>query len=110
MRAIGVDRGVRTVVDATAGLGRDAFALAAVGASVTLIERDPVLAALLDDAIARAPETDADTAAIVARLTLLPGAAEWIPQDTAAAGVCRRHPRLPRRQKIPAARTGSCSP
>ncbi len=41
------------VVDATPGLGRDAFVLVSVGCSVTMIERSPVVAALLDDGIRR---------------------------------------------------------
>jgi len=41
------------VVDATAGLGRDAFVLAAVGCHVRMLERNPVVAALLDDGLAR---------------------------------------------------------
>lgn len=43
-----------TVLDATAGLGRDGFTLAALGARVTMAERNPVVAALLRDAHARA--------------------------------------------------------
>lgn len=42
------------IVDATAGLGRDAFVLAALGAQVTLIERSPVLCAMLEDGLERA--------------------------------------------------------
>ncbi len=42
------------VFDGTAGLGRDAFTLAALGATVTLAERNPVLLALLRDAHRRA--------------------------------------------------------
>lgn len=42
------------VVDATAGLGRDAFVLAAVGCRVRMLERHPVVAALLDDGLRRA--------------------------------------------------------
>lgn len=42
------------VVDATAGLGRDAFVLAALGCHVTLFERHPVVAALLSDGLQRA--------------------------------------------------------
>ena len=41
----------RTVIDATAGLGQDAFLMAAMGYLVLAIERSQVLAALLDDAI-----------------------------------------------------------
>ncbi len=42
------------VLDATAGLGEDAFLLAAAGCEVDLYERDPAIAALLSDALARA--------------------------------------------------------
>ena len=42
------------LLDATAGLGRDAFVLASLGAHVTLTERNPTVAALLADARARA--------------------------------------------------------
>ncbi len=41
------------VVDATAGLGRDAFVLAALGCRVRMLERNPVVAALLDDGLRR---------------------------------------------------------
>lgn len=41
------------VVDATAGLGRDAFVLAALGCRVKMLERHPVVAALLDDGLQR---------------------------------------------------------
>jgi len=43
-----------TVLDATCGLGRDAFVLASHGCRVTLVERQPVLATLLADGLARA--------------------------------------------------------
>ncbi len=42
------------VFDATAGLGRDGYTLAALGATVTLAERNAVLLALLGDAHQRA--------------------------------------------------------
>ena len=42
------------IVDATAGLGRDAFVLATAGASVTLLERSAVVHALLVDGLQRA--------------------------------------------------------
>jgi 16S rRNA (guanine1516-N2)-methyltransferase len=42
------------VLDGTAGLGRDAFVLAALGARLTLAERNPTIAALLADARVRA--------------------------------------------------------
>ncbi len=61
-----------TVLDATAGLGRDAFVLAGLGAEVALIERSPVVAALLDDGMSRAV-ADQETALIVGRMRLLFG-------------------------------------
>ena len=42
------------VLDATAGLGRDAFVLASLGCVVDMIERSPVVAALLQDGLTRA--------------------------------------------------------
>ncbi|MGS2719371.1 class I SAM-dependent methyltransferase [Paraglaciecola aestuariivivens] len=42
------------VLDATAGLGRDAFVLASLGCKVDMIERSPVVAALLSDGLSRA--------------------------------------------------------
>lgn len=55
VRALGWRRGVSTVVDATAGLGRDAAALAKVGFSVVAIERSPALARLWWTALRRGP-------------------------------------------------------
>lgn len=43
-----------TVIDATAGLGRDAFVLACVGCSILLVERNPIVCALLEDGLNRA--------------------------------------------------------
>lgn len=61
------------IVDATAGLGRDAFLLASLGAEVTLIERSPGMHALLADAIARANAEGGIYREITSRMTLLHG-------------------------------------
>lgn len=54
-KAIGLKPGVQIeVIDATAGLGRDAFVLASLGCNVTLVERSSIVAALLDDGLQRA--------------------------------------------------------
>lgn len=54
-RAVGLKSGQSpTLIDATAGMGRDGFVLASLGCRVTLIERSPVIAALLQDALLRA--------------------------------------------------------
>ena len=72
-KAAGLQPGVRpSVLDATAGLGRDAFVLAQLGCPVTLIERQPLIAALLEDGLRRA-RADAEVGAIVARMRLLRG-------------------------------------
>jgi len=42
------------VVDATAGMGKDSFILAALGCDVTMLERSKVMALLLDDGLSRA--------------------------------------------------------
>ena len=56
------------IVDATAGLGRDGFVLAGLGARVTLIERSPVVACLLEDGLARARQGGLDGIASRIRL------------------------------------------
>lgn len=72
-KAVGVQPGVRPqVLDATAGLGRDAFVLASLGCSMTLIERQPLIAALLEDGLARALQS-AEVAPIAAQMRLLQG-------------------------------------
>ena len=70
------------VLDATAGLGRDSFVLASLGCHVDMIERSPVVAALLQDGLARA-ENDIELSAWVpTRMQLFHGVAveflmEW---------------------------------
>lgn len=46
-KAVGVNRRPGLVIDATAGLGRDAFVLADLGCHVALCERDPVVFEML---------------------------------------------------------------
>lgn len=72
-RAAGLKGGVRpTIVDATAGLGVDAFILSSLGCRVTMIERSPVMGALLDDGLQRAA-ADPATRDIAGRIQLLIG-------------------------------------
>lgn len=73
-RAVGLVRGATpAIVDATAGLGRDAFVLASLGARVTLIERSAAVHAALADALDRALAASEDVAVIARRMTLLHG-------------------------------------
>lgn len=58
-----------TVIDATAGLGEDSLLLAAAGYNVILYERDPVIAALLRDALKRAGRHP-ELSCFVSRMTL----------------------------------------
>ncbi|WNW11366.1 class I SAM-dependent methyltransferase [Pseudomonas sp. DTU_2021_1001937_2_SI_NGA_ILE_001] len=72
-KAVGLQPGVRPqVLDATAGLGKDAFVLASLGCQMQLIERQPIIAALLEDGLARAC-LDEQVAEIARRMQLLHG-------------------------------------
>ncbi|RTZ14180.1 16S rRNA methyltransferase [Vibrio aquaticus] len=56
-KAAGLNKGTTpTILDGTAGLGRDAFVLASLGCKVQMVERHPVVAALLDDGLERAKQ------------------------------------------------------
>jgi 16S rRNA (guanine1516-N2)-methyltransferase len=69
-KAVGIQSGVRPrILDATAGLGRDAFLLAQLGSHVTLIERHPLIGALLADGLARALP-DPEVGPIIQRMEL----------------------------------------
>lgn len=57
LQAIGFRRDTQlSVVDATGGLGRDSFLMAAAGCRVHIVERNRIIAALLLDALHRAAE------------------------------------------------------
>ncbi len=69
-RAMGLKSGYSpTLVDATAGLGRDAFVLASLGCKTTLCERSPILASLLYDGLRRGAQHP-EIADIMQRMTL----------------------------------------
>ena len=63
----------RTIIDATAGLGYDAFILASLGANVTLIERSEKIYDLLKAAISEAKLYGGEISNIVNRMNLLFG-------------------------------------
>ena len=63
----------RTIIDATAGLGYDAFILASLGANVTLIERSERIYDLLKAAISEAKLYGGEISKIVNRMNLLFG-------------------------------------
>jgi 16S rRNA (guanine1516-N2)-methyltransferase len=47
-----------SILDTTAGLAGDAFVLATLGCSITLVERSPIIFALIEDAVERASLSD----------------------------------------------------
>ncbi len=65
------------LVDATAGLGSDAWILAASGFTVICIERSRIVAAVLDDGIARA-QADPALSNVASRITLKVGDARLL--------------------------------
>jgi 16S rRNA (guanine1516-N2)-methyltransferase len=65
-----------TVIDATAGLGRDSFLLASLGAHVTMIERSATMVELLQDGMQRAAREGGGLEEIMSRMTLLHGDAK----------------------------------
>lgn len=101
-RAVGIrGTGVPTVLDATAGLGRDAFILATLGCEVRLVERSPIIAALLRDGLRRAADHPA-TREIVPHLHLRPGdaiAALAQPAEAGPPDVVYLDPMYPHRGK-----------
>jgi 16S rRNA (guanine1516-N2)-methyltransferase len=66
----GINNASLKIIDATGGLGRDSFLLAAAGHQVCIFECQPVIAALLADGLARAG-THPETAKIAQRIRLI---------------------------------------
>jgi len=72
-KAVGISGAYKpTVLDATAGLGRDAFVLATLGCNVTLIERHPVVYLLLKSGL-HCAQGEIEIADIMARMALMQG-------------------------------------
>ncbi|KMJ46456.1 methyltransferase [Xenorhabdus khoisanae] len=71
-KAVGIKKDyLPSVVDATAGLGRDAFVLASIGCHVRMLERHPVVAALLDDGLQRGYQDEEIGGWLKERMTLI---------------------------------------
>ena len=68
------------ILDATAGMGKDAFVFASLGAHVIMMERSAIVAALLQDGLLRAPQ-DADIVPIIERMSLIHADARLLGQD-----------------------------
>ncbi|KHA51239.1 class I SAM-dependent methyltransferase [Sulfitobacter geojensis] len=76
-----------TIIDATAGLGRDAFLLASLGAEVTLIERSDKMHALLEQGMQRAAAEGGQLREIIDRMTLLKGDAKDLLPDLSGESI-----------------------
>ena len=102
-RAVGLHKkSVPKVVDVTAGLGRDSFILASLGCSVVMVERSPILVALLQDGMRRALRHDQLAPIVRERLHLIAGEAkqycEHLPKN-AYPEVIYMDPMFPLREK-----------
>lgn len=100
LRALGASaKDNPSIIDATAGLGRDAFLLAHAGFNVTLLERSPVLYALLNDALTRAQQ-DPILAPIVKRMQLIHvDACHYLPNLNTQPDIIYLDPMFPERKK-----------
>ncbi|HJA93113.1 MAG TPA: class I SAM-dependent methyltransferase [Candidatus Eisenbergiella merdipullorum] len=92
-------QGPLIAVDATAGLGEDAFLLAAAGFQVRLYERNPVIASLLQDALRRGMENPA-LEPILCRMHFQRGdSIEELPRLDLAPDIVILDPMFPERKK-----------
>jgi len=102
-KAVGIKPGWRpTIIDATAGLGRDGFVLASLGCHVTMLERHPVVAELLKDGIKRAALHSETTKIVQTAIKFIPGQAANIIDALAedqCADVIYLDPMFPHRDK-----------
>ena len=99
-KAVGLNRGVvPSILDATAGLGRDAFVLASLGCELTLLERSPVIAELLSHALTEAQGSEVGE--IVSRMRLVSeNSIDWLQAQTSSvADVIYLDPMYPHRDK-----------
>ncbi len=99
-RAIGMKTSKNIkVLDATAGLGGDAFVLACLGCELQMLERSPVIASLLADGLRRALLDD-DVGEIVRHMTLQNMSAEnYFSQRVERPDVIYLDPMYPGRKK-----------
>ncbi len=101
-RAVGLGKkDVLRIVDATAGLGRDAFVLADLGCQVLMCEREPVVAAMLSEALERGrSEAGEWLPAVLSRLRLVADDARRCPDlATPPPDVIYLDPMFPERGK-----------
>lgn len=100
VRAMGLKKqSTWRIVDATAGLGRDSFMLASLGFEVCLIERSPVIHALLADGMQRGLQDEA-LSPIIKRMTLVQADAKiWLEALIEKPDIVYLDPMFPVREK-----------
>ncbi|MDG6778515.1 class I SAM-dependent methyltransferase [Thiomicrorhabdus sp. zzn3] len=114
-RAIGLGSyDAPSVLDATAGMGGDAFVFATLGCQVTMVERSPIVAALLEDALNRArqpvenadnPPEDQELKGIIQRLSLVNAdAADYLLSQKPEVDVIYLDPMYPEKKKSASAK------
>ena len=108
-RAIGIQQETPpSILDATAGMGGDAFVFASLGCKVLMVERSPIVAALLNDALERANQAkdlDHDLPQIIQRLSLVNvDSAEYLLTEKPEVDVIYMDPMYPENKKSASAK------
>ena len=108
-RAIGIQQTTPpTILDATAGMGGDAFVFASLGCKVLMVERSPIVSALLQDALERAnnaPDLEPEVSDIVQRLSLVNAdSADYLLSAKPEVDVIYMDPMYPEKKKAASAK------
>lgn len=100
-KAVGLNKKVGiSVLDATAGMGGDAFVLASLGCQVSMIERTPLVYQLLKDGLERAASSfDPTLKDVMERMTLMEGDSTVLLSDATPVDVVYLDPMFPERTK-----------
>lgn len=110
VRAMGqLENGLPKVLDATAGMGGDSFVLATLGFKVLMVERSPIIASLLQDALHRAQqnmtELHEETQRSITNLSLINAdSVAYLIADKPSVDVVYMDPMYPEKKKKAAAK------
>jgi len=110
IRAMGqLETHTPTIIDATAGMGGDSYVLASLGFKVQMIERSPIVASLLKDALSRANQSEAtlpeDILQGIQNLSLInANSAEYLLKSQPRVDVIYMDPMYPEKKKKAAAK------
>jgi 16S rRNA (guanine1516-N2)-methyltransferase len=98
-KAIGLKHNLcPAILDATAGLGRDSFILAALGCTIQMVERSKIISALLQDGLERARHIP-EIHPIISRMTLVEGSSLALSHLPRQPDVVYLDPMYPHRTK-----------